>query len=1099
MNKKFSTLMASLLLAGGVLSSANAAISATAQAAAAELTANEQWVVDYGKYFVLERLNFHDKSTGSWSANADYYLTMNNNGQLVYTNNPSFEDKDAYWTIEDVTTTNDPQITSQYVAKVKVVNANGWTLAFDKTSVTTDGHLKMATDATAAEDRIDEFYVETKQSTNNGLLCLWVNGQKYLLGNGDQIATGIYEAVAVNDAASAGTINDVNAVGINEEAITAADLNAEWNGGFYLNFSSKGKEYKNLTGAEPFAGKLTAIGVNDDDVNYSSDTQFYLRTANGDYVVLSDDYIGDADATLNGTKSAFYRGYNFKTISEHAFNQLSNKTVAQFSIFKSYDFNKDNIRTDSLIVSLPNVKAIGSVPNAGLNMSAANHESGLRLFVSTVNVAGVTSNLLTTIDYTKCNDMLADVKDNAYATAQMGALAPCIKLGVSNMIDMTAFAGKIWNITDKDGNVLSPKYNVADIDSYAELFAPANQVDLTNPEGQWLLYKDNYGYYYFVNRESGQKAFGSGFTIRTTDANDKYELYWDKYSSNEEYTIYIREAKDAVLGKKSEKGYVNFDMTQEDNNGKYLSFETSLGVTAYIGKDADDNVILTDDASKAIEFRVKQLSHDFSDHDGIAAPDTLHHYTSYLNKDLKQAVDTLQFFHYALYENFSEKYLKYDRENKKFILSDEDSDFSPLNAHEKFAEEYRDYTFVVKEKEDGSYILVREYAIDYDYCTGAPNHTVYKDWDNKDYTFDNTFEVNFGNNAYDQNEDYNVSRSDYYNANGNAHKAYAATQPGTLADMASLYNYNDNDRITMEATNKVEYMTITGSQDTVKISLKAQPNFFLYEDGTFLGMEHVADKDMKPAMFVDTAYVRNNTYRPQYLLAMNGKHVEPVWDNNPSHTIPHLLAPDTTYGRFLINAVDSANAWTGTVKTNPYIHEQLGNNYYYRLVFVDGYHTGDKLFLNTANAKTTIDLGNNNDKVCTFAFRYVDESREGVKIETLYGVKADGTPVRGWLKYQNNVPVVTNDYEDAHVFTVDNTTTDAPTANEEISAGNVVVAGVNGAVVVKGAEGKNVIVSTILGKVVANEVLTSDNAQIAAPAGIVVVSVDGESFKVVVK
>ena len=77
---------------------------------------------------------------------------------------------------------------------------------------------------------------------------------------------------------------------------------------------------------------------------------------------------------------------------------------------------------------------------------------------------------------------------------------------------------------------------------------------------------------------------------------------------------------------------------------------------------------------------------------------------------------------------------------------------------------------------------------------------------------------------------------------------------------------------------------------------------------------------------------------------------------------------------------------------------------------------------------------------------------------------------------------------------------DAPTANETINAANnVVVAGVNGAVVVKGAEGKNVIVSTILGKVVANEVVSSDNATIAAPQGVVVVSVDGESFKVVVK
>ena len=83
-------------------------------------------------------------------------------------------------------------------------------------------------------------------------------------------------------------------------------------------------------------------------------------------------------------------------------------------------------------------------------------------------------------------------------------------------------------------------------------------------------------------------------------------------------------------------------------------------------------------------------------------------------------------------------------------------------------------------------------------------------------------------------------------------------------------------------------------------------------------------------------------------------------------------------------------------------------------------------------------------------------------------------------------------------FYIDNV--EAPTANESINAANnVIVAGVNGAVVVKGAEGKNVIVSTILGKVVANEVVSSDNTTIAAPAGIVVVSVDGESFKVVVK
>ncbi len=121
-----------------------------------------------------------------------------------------------------------------------------------------------------------------------------------------------------------------------------------------------------------------------------------------------------------------------------------------------------------------------------------------------------------------------------------------------------------------------------------------------------------------------------------------------------------------------------------------------------------------------------------------------------------------------------------------------------------------------------------------------------------------------------------------------------------------------------------------------------------------------------------------------------------------------------------------------------------------------------------------------------------------------------------WVGLDGNIPVLRKDYTDngnhndlvgtpiseglnqATIFGMSETE-EVATANETISAGNVVVAGVDGAVVVKGAEGKNVIVSTILGKVVANETVSSDNATIAAPQGVVVVSVDGESFKVVVK
>ena len=78
-------------------------------------------------------------------------------------------------------------------------------------------------------------------------------------------------------------------------------------------------------------------------------------------------------------------------------------------------------------------------------------------------------------------------------------------------------------------------------------------------------------------------------------------------------------------------------------------------------------------------------------------------------------------------------------------------------------------------------------------------------------------------------------------------------------------------------------------------------------------------------------------------------------------------------------------------------------------------------------------------------------------------------------------------------------TAEAPTSNEAVTASEVKVVAQDGAVVVKNAAGKNVVVSTILGQVVANEVLTSDNATINVPAGIVVVAVEGESFKVNVK
>ena len=89
----------------------------------------------------------------------------------------------------------------------------------------------------------------------------------------------------------------------------------------------------------------------------------------------------------------------------------------------------------------------------------------------------------------------------------------------------------------------------------------------------------------------------------------------------------------------------------------------------------------------------------------------------------------------------------------------------------------------------------------------------------------------------------------------------------------------------------------------------------------------------------------------------------------------------------------------------------------------------------------------------------------------------------------------------ALIFNVENKEDDQlATDNEEIATSEVTVIAQNGAVRIANAEGKKVVITNILGQTVANTVITSDNATIAAPQGVVVVAVEGEeAVKAIVK
>ena len=173
---------------------------------------------------------------------------------------------------------------------------------------------------------------------------------------------------------------------------------------------------------------------------------------------------------------------------------------------------------------------------------------------------------------------------------------------------------------------------------------------------------------------------------------------------------------------------------------------------------------------------------------------------------------------------------------------------------------------------------------------------------------------------------------------------------------------------------------------------------------------------------------------------------------------------------------------------------------------------------------TRHDIAGNVNTNHTFSLRRTASGNEGTTSESepfllesyLDGVSQIGSFNGAWVKSENGIPVLAkldtqagdHEWEDSTieerigqsgVFYFE-TTTDEATANDEITASEVKVIAGAGQITINGAAGKKVVVSNILGQVVTNTVLTSDNATIAAPQGVVVVAVEGEeAVKAIVK
>ena len=657
-----------------------------------------------------------------------------------------------------------------------------------------------------------------------------------------------------------------------------------------------------------------------------------------------------------------------------------------------------------------------------------------------------------------------------------------------------------YKVTVKNANKKAQHYGKVlglEEEGYTDYVAPEN-TDQNMPEGQFAITyvdneKDQWGnvkpaFYRFTNRENKSQ----NFTIR---ANDFYAVDMAKnlfayrdYQYNLMDTLEIAPVKDYS----SEDGFKRFTAAELNANTYTVAMQLLNGDSLFVVENHNDKHRVGLDEDNATEWRIdmsKVKLMDATDDFLRYVPDTVTietPITYYVGAPINDWVTTTLDPEAKL-------------ANKK--------DYKPATA-------LKVCTYILKNTDND------EYLYGYDYVESKGNEYYVCDKYESNATRiafkmigDNT--VNLvpayaaSNDWWDDREVYEL---DYENYAESLKLSYnkiigGATSPtGVLKDETYLYKAPTNDLFVINTASAPTYKKLDQGEKII-ISRLANNDEVIFEDGEFAGISNrAAYDDINPTLYVDTAYVnREGNYIYQYLLGVNIHRVDTTYQCNvPAHGIHK---EDTTYGRFLVNMVDSALACKD-VHNNKFVY-----NGQYKLAFVEGYHTNDTLFFTNEAGEVVsqMKVGDANGNIAKFAFKMIDEENNEFVIETSTGyeqktVSGNGTEEvvsletkPAYLRWVNGNLVVTQNLNEAERFTMEDSELNA-TANETIAAeGAISVVATDGAVIIKGAEGKNVVIATILGKVVANETINSDNETIAVPAGIAVVSVDGESFKVVVK
>ncbi len=829
--------------------------------------------------------------------------------------------------------------------------------------------------------------------------------------------------------------------------LTVADLMWFENDGFSVTIkyqNEKGEFKKEDIAGNPFQKHLTPMYWNGSkfvafDNATKTNNSFYLKDAEGKYIVAQK-YASSGSVTAQST-------YTFTTVSETALtHDILRKEGNYFGEFKA-----------EVSAKYTDYKKLEAIDVLKVKLVAGWAEIG-RLDLGTKEVPTLASSVTTEL-----KPILVSLGSNK----------------VVNPKDLLA-KDKFYTVTklDANGKVLG-KLAVADDlydgDGYTDCEFVTSYGNVL--EGQFALTYEG-GRYVFTNREApNYKWYLAANTLYEGEAENLYvsgnTIYKietvEKHSANDGY--------ETLADVKNNKFHIGFSSNVFGGNAWFTeNHEGTDNHTIGLNIDLEDALTFT-----ATEYAAaRKIEHDKVDthKDTYVPTDSIYVISTmgyYSGNDYKVTKDTLKVVSYSFVNQFTEP-LVYD--NNRYV--------SKVYKNEETKKRYASVEEAAKDAQkfalrlDNGKLNLRPVTND----VASMTEDQYAIW---------------GDAAMYQ----------LFNAWGEYYKIYAGDATNGILDNSWIYDRTENDLFVVEPTEKPMYRPVINPLDTISIFRNDNPKSILFEDKGFLGMENLAQyPSIAPAMVADTAYVRDNTYRPQYMLVVNPK-ITPAGKWCPIHgddpTCPDAHKVDSkgwVEGRYLVNLVDTAIVWDQANKhkdNNPYINTEK----YYRLGFVQAKHIEDSLVI--ASTNDTLMVGTEDYNQAKFAFRYVDTDAKSFRIETanyekLPGVTEAVRKDEGYVKWMNGVVVVVDNIEDGDIFNMNEDEQGDPTANDEISASEVSVSATNGAIIVKGAAGKNVVITNVLGQTIANTVLSSDEAQIAVSAGVVVVAVEGEAaVKAIVK